>query len=159
VPNRRHGHLESAILRQLEAAETVTRQSANTVSVSASVAELERSTTPRSTTTTSSGWRRTSRHAPVQPRRRRSTRPLGVVAEEQTPTALRSPRKLNPRLAAPASTYREVRRTSSSPDTYLQRAPPGTMPLHRAPVSTYGQAHAVVQLVYASENSSDRYTE
>jgi len=90
--NFRHSHLGSAILRRLQATEGVTRQSANT----AKVAQLERSSTPRSTTTTSSGWRRTSRHAPLHARRRRSTRPLGVVAEEQTPTALQSPRKLSP---------------------------------------------------------------
>jgi len=39
---------------------------------------------PLSTTTTSGGWRRTSRRAQVQARRRRSTGPLGVYAEEQT---------------------------------------------------------------------------
>ena len=69
----------------METAEAVTRQSANAASLSARTAELERSGMPLSTTTKSGGWRRTSRRAPVQTRRRRSTGSLGVDAEEQTP--------------------------------------------------------------------------
>ena len=85
TPGRRDEHPETAFLRRRETAEALTRQSANTASLSARIAELERSGMPLSTTTTSGGWRRTSRRAQVQARRRRSTGPLGVYAEEQTP--------------------------------------------------------------------------
>jgi len=69
----------------METAEAVTRQSANAASLSTRTAELERSGMPLSTTTKSGGWRKTSRRAPVQARRHRSTGSLGVDAEEQTP--------------------------------------------------------------------------
>ena len=122
-PGRRDKHLGIAFLRRLETCEAVTRQSAKTASVSVGVAELERSSAPRSTIITSCGWRRTGHVAPIRPT------PVVFAVEVD----VRSP--LSPTSESRASMH--LRRCPYRPIRTSWREPRGTVSLHYAPVATH----------------------